>query len=260
MLLEQTNEKLSQMKLFGMLTSVKERLARADHSDLSFTDLFGLIVDDEWLHRENSKLSSRLSMAKFKEKTACIENIKYPAGRGLKKSQVLELAQNRWIKAHQNILITGQSGAGKSYFAQAMGNHACKQGHTVQYIRIPKLIFMLMQSRADGTYGRLLKRLSKVQVLLLDDFGLAPLSEIEKQDLVEIAEDRYGVGSTVVTSQLPISAWHEYLGAGRLADALLDRWIHNTHRFDLKTPDSLRKEMQDSPYVRIDVASQLLRI
>ena len=245
MLLEQTNEKLTKMKLYGMLKSVSERLGRPDHSELSFTDFLGLIIDDEWMYRENHKLGSRLRIAKFKEQTACIENIKYAGSRGLKKAQVLELAQNRWIQAHQNVLITGPSGAGKSYFAQSLGNHACRQGYSVQYIRVPKLMFSFVQARAEGTYGGLLKRLSKTQVLILDDFGLAPLSDTEKQDLVEVAEDRYNVGSTILTSQLPVNAWHEYLGGGRLADALLDRWIHNAHRFDLKSPESMRKEEAD---------------
>jgi len=242
MLLEQTNEKLAQMKLFGMMESLKTRLGRADHSDLGFTELFGLVVDDEWMARENRKLASRFKTAKFKEQNACIENLEYSAARGLKKDQTVELAQNRWITAHQNILITGQAGAGKSYLAQALGNHACRQGVTVQYIRIPKLMFAFVQARADGTYGNLLARLAKVQLLILDDFALSPLTDTEKQDLVEVAEDRYGVGSTIVTSQLPVNTWHEYLGGGRIADALLERWIHNGHRFELKSRESKRKD------------------
>jgi len=242
MLVEQTNEKLAQMKLFGMLNSVKDRLSRPDHQSLSSSELLSLVVDDEWLYRENKKMSSRLKGAKFKEQTACIENLEYDASRGMKKAEVLELAQNRWIEAHQNILITGPSGAGKSYLAQALGNHACRHGVRVQYIRIPKLMFAFVQARADGSYGTLMKRLSKTEVLIIDDFGLAPLSEQEKQDMVEVAEERYAIGSTILTSQLPVNAWHEYLGAGRIADALLDRWIHNAHRFELKSRESLRKE------------------
>ena len=242
LLIEQTNEKLAQMKLHGMLHSVKDRLSRPDHASLSFTELFGLIVDDEWMTRENRKMGTRLKVAKFKEQNACIENIEYSISRGLKKTEVLELAQNRYLSAHQNVLITGQSGAGKSYLAQALGNHACRHGFTVQYIRIPKLMFAFVQARAEGTYGSLLKRLSKIACLILDDFGLAPLTEGEKQDLVEVAEDRYAAGSTIITSQLPVNAWHEYLGKGRTADALLDRWIHNSHRFELKSRESLRKD------------------
>jgi DNA replication protein DnaC len=242
MLTEQTNEKLAQMKLFGMLNSVKDRLPRVDHQSLSFSELLGLIVDDEWLYRNNKKMTARLKGAKFKEQTACIENIEYNTNRGLKKTQVLELAQNRWIDAHQNILITGPSGAGKSYLAQALGNHSCRQGLGVQYIRSPKLMFAFVQARAEGTYGQLMKRIAKAELMIIDDFGLAPLTEQEKQDLVEVAEERYSIGSTIITSQLPVSAWHEYLGGGRIADALLDRWIHNAHRFELNSLESLRKE------------------
>ena len=242
MLLEQTNEKLSQMKLFGMLASLKDRLSRPDHQNLSVSELMGLIVDDEWLFRENRKMETRLKVARFKQQNSCIENIEYNASRGLKKSQVLELGQNRWLKAHQNILITGPSGAGKSYLAQALGNNCCRQGFSVQYIRVPKLMFSFVRARADGSYGNLLKQLSKIQCLILDDFGLAPLTEIEKQDLVEVAEERYGIGSTILTSQLQVNEWHEYLGTGRMADALLDRWIHNAHRFELKSRESMRKE------------------
>jgi DNA replication protein DnaC len=242
MLVEQTNEKLAQMKLFGMLNSVKDRLSRPDHQSLSFSELLSLVVDDEWLYRENKRMSSRLKGAKFKEQTACIENLKYSSSRGLKKSQVLELAQMRFITAHQNVLITGPSGAGKSYFAQAIGNHACRQGLRVQYIRVPKLMFAFVQARAEGTYGTLMKRIAKTDLLIIDDFGLAPLSEQEKQDFVEVAEERYSTGSTIITSQLSVSTWHEYLGGGRIADALLDRWIHNAHRFNLESPESLRKE------------------
>jgi len=242
MLIEQTNEKLAQMKLFGMMEGLKTRLGRADHSELGFTDFFGLVVDDEWMARENRKLANRFKVAKFKEQSACIENLEYSAARGLKKEQTIELAQNRWITANQSILITGQAGAGKSYLAQALGNHACRQGVTVQYIRIPKLMFAFVQARADGTYGNLLAKLAKVKLLILDDFGLSPMTDLEKQDLVEVAEDRYGAGSTIVTSQLPVNTWHEYLGAGRIADALLERWIHNGHRFELKSRESKRKE------------------
>jgi len=241
MLLEATHEKLAGMKLFGMLNSLKDRLGRPDHADLSSADLIGFLVDDEWIYRENKRLGRLLHNAKFKERNACIENLDYRVGRGLKKAVVLDLAQNRWITAHQNILITGPSGSGKSYFAQALGNHACRQGYGVHYIRLPRLMFGILQSRAEGTYTDFLKRLSKFQLLVIDDLGVANLNEQERQDLLEIAEDRYGARATIVTSQLPVSGWHAYLGGGIVADAILDRLVHNAHRIDLKSVESIRK-------------------
>jgi DNA replication protein DnaC len=242
MLLEQTYEKLAGMKLFGMLNALKERLGRPDHADLSATDMIGFIIDDEWNYRENRRLGGLLKNAKFKEHNACIENLDYKSSRGLKKSEVLDLAQNHWITAHQNILITGPSGSGKSYLAQAFGNTACRQGYGVHYIRLPRLLFGILQSRADGTYTDFLKRLSKFPLLIIDDLGVASLNEQERQDLLEIVEDRYGASATIVTSQLPVSGWHVYLGGGIVADAILDRLVHNAHRIELKTVDSIRKK------------------
>lgn len=242
MLHEQTLNKLIQMKLFGMADGLKERLTRIDHQSLSATDLVGLLVDDEYLYRENRKLTARMKVARFKERNACIENIDYSNARGLRKEQILELAQNRWINAHQSVLITGPAGAGKSYLAQALGENACRRGHSVQYARVPTLLAMFVQARAQGTYPQLLKRLSKLSLLCLDDFGLAELDEQEKQDLLETLEERYGIGATIVTSQLPITDWHEYLGGGRLADAILDRLIHQAHRIELTGRESMRKE------------------
>jgi DNA replication protein DnaC len=241
MLLEQTYEKMIAMKLYGMAGSLKERLERADHQDLSKEEFLGLLVDDEWLYREHRKLATRLRAAKFKQREAAIENIDYRTPRGLRKTQVLELAQNRWISAHQSILITGPSGAGKSYLAQALGLNACRNGFTVQYLRLPTLLAQFVQARAQGTYDRLLKRLAKLSLLIIDDFGLAALNEPERQDLLEAIEERYGTGATLVTSQLPIGDWHEYLGAGRLADAILDRLVHNAHRIELSSKESMRK-------------------
>jgi DNA replication protein DnaC len=241
MLLEQTYEKLIAMKLYGMANAIKERLERVDHQSLSKEEFLGLLIDDEWLYRENRKLTARLKLAKFKEREAAIENIDYRTPRGLRKTQVLELAQNRWVTTHQSILITGPSGAGKSYLAQALGLNACRSGFSVQYVRLPTLLTQFVQARAQGTYDRLLKRLSKLALLVIDDFGLATLNELERQDLLEAIEERYGTGATLVTSQLPIADWHEYLGGGRLADAILDRLVHNAHRIDLSSKESMRK-------------------
>ena len=234
MLLEQTVDKLNQMKLFGMANALKDRLTRPDHKDLSPTDLFGLIVDDEWITRSNKKLQSRINGAKFKETSACIENLDYHKSRGIKKSSVLELAQNRWIDEHQNIAITGPTGIGKSYLAQALGHQACMAGRSVAYIRLPKLQLALLQARASGNYAKYLARLAKTELVILDDLGISALDDGDKRDLLEIIEDRYGSGSIIITSQLPVSSWHDYLGGSIVADAILDRLVRNCHRIELK--------------------------
>ena len=249
MLHTQTIDKMNQMKLYGMLESVQSVLARAGTDgvqELGITEIIGLIVDAEWTYRENSRTKRLLNTAQFKEKTACIEALDYRSGRGLKKAVVMELAQNHWIANHQNILVTGPAGSGKSFFAQAMGHHAARHGFSVQYVRMPKLMFALLQARADGSYLQLLKKLHKTRILILDDWGLTNLGEQEKQDLLEIIEDRHQVGSTIVTSQLPVSAWHTHLGGGLIDDSILDRLVHRTHRIELKTHKSLRDESPSS--------------
>jgi DNA replication protein DnaC len=247
MLLEQTHDKLIAMKLYGMANALKTRLERVDHQSLTREEFVSLLVDDEWLYRENRKLVSRLKVAKFKERAAAIEDIDYRTPRGLRKTQVLELAQHRWIKAHQCVILTGPSGVGKSYLAQALGHHACRNGFSVQYLRLPTLLAQFVQARAQGTYERLLKRLGKLSLLVVDDFGLATLTDIEKQDLLEAVEERYGTGATLITSQLPVGDWHTYLGADRVADAILDRLIHNAHRIELRSKESLRKDHAANP-------------
>lgn len=242
MLIEQTHEKLIAMKLYGMHDALKTRLERVDHQSLAKEEFVSLLVDDEWLYRENRKLTARLRLARFKERAAVIENIDYRAPRGLRKTLILELAQNRWISAHQSVLITGPSGVGKSYLAQALGHNACRNGYSVQYLRLPTLLNQFVQARAQGTYDRLLKRLAKLSLLVIDDFGLATLTDLEKQDLLEAIEERYGSAATLVTSQLPIADWHAYLGAGRIADAILDRLVHNAHRIELSSKESMRKD------------------
>jgi DNA replication protein DnaC len=242
MLLQQTLEKMRAMKMHHMASSLDERLSKPDHQDLTVQEIIGLIVDDEFTARENARLEARLRGAKFKEKAACMEDIDYKANRGLKKQTMVELGQLKWIEKKQNVAFTGPSGVGKSYLAQALGHRACRAGHRVMYVRLPKLLTALVQSRADGSYANLLKRFERANVLILDDLGISELRESERRDLLEIIEDRYDVGSTVITSQLALKDWHSYFGAGRAADSLCDRLIHNCHRIELlPQADSLRK-------------------
>jgi DNA replication protein DnaC len=233
MLNQQTLEKLRALRLFTMARSLEERLTKPDHRDLEVSELIGLIVDDEYLAKENAKLTSLLRGAKFKEKAACMEDIDYKTNRGLKKQMLLELGQLQWITKTQNIAFTGPSGSGKSYLAQALGHQACRNGKRVVYVRLPKLLTALHQSRVDGSYANLLKRFERAQVLILDDLGVCDLKDSDRRDLLEIIEDRYGAGSTVITSQLPTKDWHAHFGAGRAADSLCDRLLHSCHRIEL---------------------------
>lgn len=241
MLLEQTVDKLHQMKLFGMASSLKERMDKKEHTGLSITDFIGFIVDDEWNHRENSRLSSRLRKAKFREKNACVEDWDHHQPRGLKKSILLELAQNKWIEKSENLIVTGPCGSGKSYLAQALGQNACRTGFATLYLWLPKFGTLTSKAKADGSLPLLIKRIEKTKLLILDDWGLIPLSEVERHILLELVEDRYGLGSTIITSQLETQDWHPYLGAGNLADGVCDRVIHNAHRIKLRTDESVRK-------------------
>jgi len=233
MLVEQTVEKMTAMKMHKMAESFQQRLGRTDHKSLTSSEFIGFLIDDEYQDRQNKKMASRLRGAQFKESEACIESIDYKHKRGLKKSEVLELAQNHWIKKHQNIVLTGPTGAGKSYLAQALGNNACRNGFRVLYTRVSKLLLSLLTAKAEGTYITKMKKLAKTNVLILDDFGLNSLDEVQRQDLFEVIEDRHGVGSTVITAQLPTTHWHEYLGGGMLGDGICDRLLHNCHKLKL---------------------------
>ena len=242
MLKEQTVDKMVSMKMTKMAESFQERIARPDHRGMEKAEFLGLLVDDEYQDRRNRKMATRLRQASFKQSGACIESIDFSYKRGLKKSDILELAQNEWIKNHQNLLLTGPSGVGKSYLAQSFGNGACRHGYSVLYTRAAKLLMSLTTARADGSYMNRMKKISKVNVLILDDFGLNPLEDIHKQDLFEIIEDRYGVGSTIVTAQLPTDHWHEYLGGGMLGDGICDRLLHNCHNLQLSGESYRKKE------------------
>ncbi len=244
MIIEQTVHKLHEMKLFGMAESVKARTARTDHGDLCISDFLGLIVDDEWIYRDNKRRALRESGAKFKDKQATIESIDYQGKRGFTKAQLLELSQLTWVKKHQNLAITGSTGTGKSWLAQALGHQACRNGLRVLFIRQPKLIHLILHAKATGGFPALLKRLAKVELLVLDDLGVSLMTEEVRRDLLEVIEDRYSVGSTIITSQLPVSEWHEYFSGGRIADALCDRLTRNAHRIEVTGP-SRRPEIAD---------------
>ena len=239
MLNEQTIEKLYAMKLNGMVDAFKEQLQQPETGELCFEERFGLLVDRQWTWKEDRLMKRLLANAKLKI-NGCIEDIDYRAPRGLDRSVILRLGNCDWIRHGQNVIITGPTGVGKTYLGCALANRACRMGYSAFYIRIPRLFSELAIARGDGSYPKIMKKMAKAKVLVLDDLGLAPMSAPERRDLLEVIEDRHGLASTVVATQLPIENWHENIRDPTIADAILDRLIHNAHKIDLKG-DSMRK-------------------
>lgn len=233
MLNEQTTAIMNALKLFGMAQGFSARIGRPDHAELSHAEFVGLLVEDEKTYRENQRLARLLKNAKLKGQ-ACLEDVDYKHPRGLSKQTILELTRGDWLEKKQNVLITGPTGIGKSFLANALGHQACRAGYTTNCHRLPRLLENLFVAKADGSHLKMLARLAKVQVLILDDFGLAPLADIERKDLLEIVEDRHGVGPLILTSQLPIKDWHQIIGEPTIADAIIDRVLHHVHKIELK--------------------------
>lgn len=239
MLAQQTLSQLQQLKLTGMAAAFQQQLQQPETHALSFEERLTLLVQSEVTHRENRRLQRLLQLAKLRQ-PACIEELDYQHRRGLDRSLMATLASGDWIRAHHNLQITGATGTGKSWIACALGHQACRQGLSVRYERPSRLLEDLRLARGDGSLPRRLATLARLDLLILDDFGLKPLLPSEKHDLLEVIEDRHGSRSTLITSQLPVARWHEYLGEPTLADALLDRLLHQAYKIELKG-DSLRK-------------------
>ena len=237
--MHQTIEKLSQMKLHTMATALQEQLEKPSLSGLSFEDRFAMIVDREWTCREDRKLTRRLKAARLKTQ-ASVEDIDYQHPRGLDKSVIRSLANCQWIRSHHNVIITGPTGIGKTYLAEAFPNKACREGFTAVYYRSTRLFGELQIARGDGSYFKLLAKLAKVDLLSVDDWAMDPLTEQERKDFLELMEDRHGLKSTLITSQYPVSKWHDRIGEPTSADAILDRIVHNAHKITLKG-ESMRK-------------------
>ena len=242
MLNEPTTEKLQALRLHGMLQAWQEQGRQAEIAGLGFDERFALLVEAEWLRRENERLARNLREAKLRLTQACLENIDYPARRELDRAQIRQLATCRWVGEHQSVLISGATGTGKTFVACALAHQACRHGHRAVYRRTSRLFDELTLARADGTYARLLSRLARVDVLVIDDFGLAPLEDQQRQDLLEVLEDRHDLRSTIVASQLPVPKWHAYIEEPTLADAICDRLLHNSHRLVLKGPTRRKPE------------------
>lgn len=238
---EPTIEKLHVMRLVAMATAWMTQQKDAQIGSLSFDERFALLVDAEYVARDNRRLTRLLKDAALRIPSACVEDVKTSAQRGIDKSLLRQLATCTWIVEHLNVLITGPTGVGKSYLASALGQAACRSGKRVAYRRVPRLFDELALARAEGTYARTLARLAKAEVLVLDDLGLGVPTETQRHDLLEVLEDRYGRLSTVITSQLEIKKWHEWVGDPTVADAILDRVVHNAYKLELNGPSG-RKE------------------
>ncbi len=241
MLTHPTLDKLQALRLSGMLKALSEQMQMPDISDLSFEERLGLLVDREMTERHDRRLKTLLRQAKLRL-NASIEDLDYRHPRGLDKSLFISLASCQWVRDRRNILITGPTGVGKTWIACALGQTACRQGYTTLYLRLPRLLQELPIAKGDGRYAKLMASLAKTDVLILDDWALVKLSDEHRHDLLEILEDRHDRRSTLVTSQFPLEHWHEAIGNPTLADAILDRLVHNAYKITLKG-DSMRKRL-----------------
>jgi DNA replication protein DnaC len=232
-------EQMLDLKLTGMHRALTEQLDMTDVDLLSFEERLGLLIDREMTERADRRLQYRLRTAKLRQ-SACIEDIDYRHRRGLDKRLMQKLASGEYLNNQLNVLITGPSGVGKTWLACALAHKACRDGRTVRYLRVPRIMQELPVAKADGRYPKLLRSYARADLIILDDFGLMPLNDDMRRDLLEILDDRHNRKSTLVTSQLPVEKWHDYIGEPTLADPILDRLIHNAYRLELKG-DSMRK-------------------
>ena len=244
MLTEHTLNTLNALRLSGMAAAFEEQQINAAAQSLAFDERFGMLVDCEMTWRENRRLKRLLRDARLKSSQACIEDIHYGSGRKLDKSLMAQLANCQWIHNHQNLILTGATGCGKTWLSCALGNAACRQGLSVTYVRTPRLFEELRIAHGDGSFGKRLSALAKTDLLILDDWGLAPLDQGERNDLLEVLDDRVATRSTLITSKLPTEHWHDYLNDPTLADAILDRILHAAHKISL-SGESLRKQTKD---------------
>lgn len=235
-MINQTFEKLSSMRLSVMEQEYRRQTELPAMRELSFEERLAMMVDAEWLSRQNKKLFRLMKAANLRSPEACLENVDYAPSRKLERAQIARLSDLSWIKEGKNLFITGACGTGKTWLACAFGNAACRQGMKVKSVRMNRLLSDLLAARNDGSWAKLLVELKKPELLILDDFGLSPLDALHCRDLLEIVDDRYEKGSTLITAQLPVASWHGIFEDATLADAVLDRLVHNSHRIALHGP------------------------
>lgn len=241
MLLQPTIDKLREMRLLGMAEALIGQLEQPDIRQLSFEDRLGLLVDHEWVHRQDRRLARLLREAKLRDSSACMEDLNYREHRGLDRSLMFNLAVCNWVRDHQSVLITGPTGCGKTYIACALANAACRRGFSARYYRLARLLNEISMARGDGSYPKLVQKLAKTDVLVLDDWGPTSIGAQESRELLEVIDDRVQARATVITSQLPLREWHGAVEDPTAADAILDRLVHGAVRIAL-TGESMRKE------------------
>lgn len=241
MLNNTTSEKLREIKLFAMEEAFREQLKGREFLDMSFEDRFGILVDREWLCRKNNRLERLIKNSNYCYSDACLENIEYHADRNLDKNQITRLGTCSYIDEHHNIIILGATGSGKTFMANAFGIAANRNFYTVKYIRLPELLDELALARGDGSYHKAIKKYKQVNLLILDEWLMLPLNEIEARDLLEIIESRYKKASTIFSSQFDIDGWYTKIGYPALADAICDRIAHDSYTIVIKGDDSMRK-------------------